>query len=89
MLIQGLWLVGVYLYLMYEHYFYREIKQISKICYMCIHLSHVTMAQIDLKGGLIMSFLYHRTDICSAKIVYILGGGNSNIFYVHPENWGR
>ena len=20
---------------------------------------------------------------------YFLGGGNSNIFYFHPENWGR
>ena len=22
-------------------------------------------------------------------LVDLLGGGNSNIFYVHPENWGR
>ena len=22
-------------------------------------------------------------------VVCLLGGGNSNIFYFHPENWGR
>ena len=29
------------------------------------------------------------TDTSVNNIKHLLGGGNSNIFYFHPENWGR